>query len=195
MSGRRLDQIEARLLALGAEDDLMRIRAAPLHALLAVFQGQIPRAAELARRALEQLPEQDSCLRSVALLDLTIVHYAAGNTAAGKQALADAYRTARASGNVMIAVIALTHMAEADMGEGRLHQAEATYQQALGLAVGPNVLRLIAEGLSNQEIARRLAVSLPTVKWHTGNIYGKLGVTSRTQAVVRARDLGILTLA
>ena len=148
MSGRRLDEIEARLRALGAEDELMRIRAAPLHALLAVFQGQIPRAAELARRALEQLPEQNSFLRSVALLDLTIVHYAAGNTAAGKQALADAYRTARASGNVMIAVIALTHLAEADMGEGRLHQAEATYRQALGLAVGPDGRRLPIAGLA-----------------------------------------------
>ena len=56
-----------------------------------------------------------------------------------------------------------------------------------------DVLRLIAEGLSNQEIARRLVVSLPTVKWHTGNIYGKLGVTSRTQAVAKARELDILT--
>ena len=84
----------------------------------------------------------------MALLDLTIVHYAAGNTAAGKQALADAYRTARASGNVMIAVIALTHLAEADMGEGRLHQAEATYRQALGLAVGPDGQRLPIAGLA-----------------------------------------------
>lgn len=78
----------------------------------------------------------------------THVHYAAGNTAAGKQALADAYRTARTSGNVMIAVIALTHLAEADMGEGRLHQAEATYRQVLGLAVGPDGQRLPIAGLA-----------------------------------------------
>jgi len=55
-----------------------------------------------------------------------------------------------------------------------------------------DVLRLIAEGLSNQEIARRLHLSLSTVKWHTGNIYGKLGVKNRTQAVAKARSLGIL---
>jgi LuxR family maltose regulon positive regulatory protein len=54
------------------------------------------------------------------------------------------------------------------------------------------LLRLIAEGLSNQEIARRLFISLPTVKWHTSNIYGKLGVKNRTQAVAEARALGIL---
>lgn len=55
-----------------------------------------------------------------------------------------------------------------------------------------HVLRLIAEGLSNQEIAQRLVVSLSTVKWHAGNIYGKLGVSSRTQAVARAQMLGLL---
>ncbi len=54
------------------------------------------------------------------------------------------------------------------------------------------VLRLVAQGLSNREIAERLVISLSTVKGHTSNIYGKLAVSSRTQAVVRARALGIL---
>jgi LuxR family maltose regulon positive regulatory protein len=54
------------------------------------------------------------------------------------------------------------------------------------------VLRLIAEGLTNQEIARRLYISLSTVKGHTTNIFAKLGVATRTQAVARARGLGIL---
>jgi LuxR family maltose regulon positive regulatory protein len=54
------------------------------------------------------------------------------------------------------------------------------------------VLRLIHEGCSNQEIARRLVITLYTVKKHNGNIYTKLGVNSRTQAVARARQLGLL---
>jgi LuxR family maltose regulon positive regulatory protein len=54
------------------------------------------------------------------------------------------------------------------------------------------VLQLIAEGLTNPEIASRLFLSLNTVKAHTRNIYGKLGVHSRTQAVAKARALGIL---
>jgi LuxR family maltose regulon positive regulatory protein len=54
------------------------------------------------------------------------------------------------------------------------------------------VLCLIAEGLSNDEIARRLYISLSTVKGHTTNIFGKLGVKNRTQAVAQARSLGLL---
>jgi LuxR family maltose regulon positive regulatory protein len=54
------------------------------------------------------------------------------------------------------------------------------------------VLQLIAEGLTNQEIATRLFLTLNTVKVHTRNIYGKLGVNNRTQAVARVRDLGML---
>ena len=54
------------------------------------------------------------------------------------------------------------------------------------------VLRLLAEGLSNQAIADRLVVALGTVKSHTASLYRKLDVTSRTQAVARATDLGLL---
>ena len=54
------------------------------------------------------------------------------------------------------------------------------------------VLQLIAEGLTNQEVANRLYLSLHTVKVHARNIYGKLGVKNRTEAVVKARTLGIL---
>jgi LuxR family maltose regulon positive regulatory protein len=54
------------------------------------------------------------------------------------------------------------------------------------------VLHLIADGLANREVAERLFLALSTVKVHTRNIYGKLGVHSRTQAVKRARALGLL---
>ncbi len=55
------------------------------------------------------------------------------------------------------------------------------------------VLQFIAEGLTNQEVANRLYLSLHTVKVHARNIYGKLGVKNRTQAVAKARASGILT--
>lgn len=54
------------------------------------------------------------------------------------------------------------------------------------------VLQLIAQGLSNQEIAGRLFVSLNTVKTHTANLFAKLDVQRRTQAVQKARALGLL---
>jgi LuxR family maltose regulon positive regulatory protein len=54
------------------------------------------------------------------------------------------------------------------------------------------VLRLICAGYSNPEIADELVITVNTVKKHAGNVYGKLGVRSRTQAVARARDLGLV---
>ena len=53
------------------------------------------------------------------------------------------------------------------------------------------VLRLLAEGMKNQEIADRLVVSLNTVRYHTKNIFGKLGVDNRTAAVARGRELAL----
>jgi LuxR family maltose regulon positive regulatory protein len=54
------------------------------------------------------------------------------------------------------------------------------------------VLQLLAEGLSNKEIAERLIVAPSTAKQHLKNIYGKLDVHSRTQAVARGRELALL---
>ncbi len=54
------------------------------------------------------------------------------------------------------------------------------------------VLRLIAEGLTNQQIARRLTVSLSTVKTHVSNVFTKLGTTSRTETVVAATARNLL---
>jgi LuxR family maltose regulon positive regulatory protein len=54
------------------------------------------------------------------------------------------------------------------------------------------VLRLIAQGLSNRAIGERLFVALDTVKGHNRNIFGKLQVQRRTEAVARARELGLL---
>ncbi len=54
------------------------------------------------------------------------------------------------------------------------------------------ILRLIQAGYSNQAIADKLVITLNTVKKHTSNLFGKLGVTSRTLALARAHELGLL---
>lgn len=54
------------------------------------------------------------------------------------------------------------------------------------------ILQLLAAGLTNQEIGDQLFISAQTVKKHAGNIYGKLGVHTRTEAAARARDLALL---
>jgi LuxR family maltose regulon positive regulatory protein len=54
------------------------------------------------------------------------------------------------------------------------------------------VLRMIASGKSNAEIARMLVIAISTVKTHTNSIFSKLQVTSRTQAIALAHDLQLL---
>jgi LuxR family transcriptional regulator, maltose regulon positive regulatory protein len=54
------------------------------------------------------------------------------------------------------------------------------------------VLRLIANGKSNAEVARTLVIAISTVKTHTNSIFSKLQVTSRIQAIALARDLHLL---
>lgn len=57
-----------------------------------------------------------------------------------------------------------------------------------------NVLHQVAAGLSNKQVARRLGISERTVRNHLTHIFGKLGVMTRTEAVVSAVRAGILTL-
>jgi two-component system, NarL family, response regulator LiaR len=54
------------------------------------------------------------------------------------------------------------------------------------------VLKLMAQGLSNQEIADRLFVSLNTIKTHTSNVFIKLDVKRRTQAIEKAKSLNLI---
>ena len=78
-----------------------------------------------------------------------------------------------------------------DMGEPLPHPHAPTLIEPLSPRE-LEVLGLIADGLSNREIAEELFIAITTVKKHVSNILGKLGVTNRTHAVARARELGLV---
>ena len=55
-----------------------------------------------------------------------------------------------------------------------------------------DVLRLITAGMSNREIANELVISPGTAKTHVHNLCGKLGVRNRTEAAMRAKEMGVV---
>ena len=74
---------------------------------------------------------------------------------------------------------------------------ETAESEELGLGLTPRerqVIALLAEGLSNKGIAKRLSISPDTAKFHVGRLLDKLDATGRTDAVAHAARLGILDL-
>jgi LuxR family maltose regulon positive regulatory protein len=150
------------------------------------------------------------CLQAVA-------QQAQGNTAGAQTALEKALALGEAEGYVRVFVdggapmAGLLRLAAARgiapqyaralleaLGEGEVGDATAPSPSRTPPLVEPltprelEVLQLLGEGRSNREIAEALVITVNGVKKHTSNIYGKLGVHSRTQAVVRAQELDLL---
>ena len=87
--------------------------------------------------------------------------------------------------------------------------AESLREQCLRLAVDPKsfdenqdvshrereILRFVAAGLSNRDIAQAVHLSEATIKWHLHNLFAKLAVRSRTQAVLKGKSMGLLNEA
>ena len=103
--------------------------------------------------------------------------------AAPGRELVEAVR-AVATGGTVIDPVALTHLLAGVNGTA-LPASELTERELA-------VLRLLAEGLHNKQVATRLGISRRTVERHCDNIYAKLGVGSRTEAVVRAISAGLV---
>jgi LuxR family maltose regulon positive regulatory protein len=140
----------------------------------------------------------------------TVAHRAQGHMASALDPLKRALTLAQPEGYVRIFVDEgepmqglLRHAVAAGMSSayvGRLLSAfDEPTQKALAAGLAEpltarelEVMRLVAVGMRNQEIADQLVISLPTVKRHIANAYGKLGVGHRTEAVARANGLGLL---
>lgn len=194
-----------------AEPHYLQIEEHVTYARLLLAQGELTAA----RRWLDRLQTYTADFGltrwqvSVAILQ-TLLADEAGQDAAARDHLAEALRLAAPQGYLrafldedarVIALLGEARAADPAFVDRLLDAAGIPGVHQPGLAqplIEPlserelEVLALVAQGLRNQEIADRLVIALGTVKRHINNIYGKLAVGSRTEAIAKARDLHIL---
>ena len=161
---------------------------------------------EVLRQQVEAKDWQDEQLKVMVLQ--AVVHHARGEKDKAVQLLGEALALAEPGGYIRLFVDEGVPMAELlksvndESGglNGYIHKLLAAFEQPKNLQplVEPlsqrelEVLQLIAQGLSNDEIGKRLFLALDTVKGHNRKIFDKLQVQRRTEAVARARELGLL---
>ena len=147
------------------------------------------------RSALKYLDEQDYTLvRIETLVWQTIVFHLQGEITQAVQALYQAIKLARPGGVVRPFVEAraglmpLVNSTSLELGHDRLAKILGNSKQAPGPVLTRRemeILQLLAIGLSNQEMAERLVIAEGTLKRHVANLYQKLGVHNRIQAIVQ----------
>jgi LuxR family maltose regulon positive regulatory protein len=206
---------------LDAEGDPTRFHVIEYIVLVRIHiaQGRLDEATKLSQRLLETAERRGHTARAIELLNLQALAFqAGGDTNQAITALEQALTLAKPGGFIRTFVDegppmarllyeAVTRGVATDYARRLLAAFPVTEPEQTDLSkkqapesdlIEPlserelEVLELIAEGLTNPEIASRLFLSLHTIKVHARNIYGKLGVHNRTQAVTRARALGVL---
>jgi len=203
-------------------DELAQTYGLPLSlARVRLAQGDATAAlATLAQHRLNIAAEGWSGERLTAMLLEAVAHQAQGNTDAAIQVLEEALRLSEPEGLIRTFIdegAPMAHLLASASAHGIAPHytgtllaafeaeghtiAEAQRPPPVGSGqplVEPlserelEILDLIARGLSNREISDRLYLALSTVKGHNRNIFGKLQVQRRTEAVARARDLGLM---
>jgi len=185
-------------------------------ALLAQDKGlEALHVVETHRRSMEaQILAQETLKASVVQ---AIIHHALGNMDSALQVLREAVAQAELQGSIRLFVdegvpmktllTKLQHQTGMATYASKLLAAFGTQmsgENRIAVATLPHlpletfsqrelkILRLIQEGHSNQEISEHLFLSLSTVKWHNQNIFAKLDVQRRTEAVARALELHLL---
>jgi LuxR family maltose regulon positive regulatory protein len=129
--GQSLQAIESLLQDAETSDGRVAGSATALRGVVAAFQGQIRLAAELSRRALEQLPPEEQFARSYVSWVQSVLQMSVGDGAADSQTLKDVLSLSQQAGNVMLAFMVECSQAELSMRRGCLGQAAATYRRAL----------------------------------------------------------------
>jgi LuxR family maltose regulon positive regulatory protein len=206
-------------LEAGTDPPYLRGMEYTVLARILIAQGGLDEAARLLQRQFELAEPRGYVSRAIELLNLqALASQAAGETGRAMIALERALTLAEPGGFVRLFVDEGPAMARLlcealsrGIAPDSVRRLLAAFPVAEPEPTGPlmppseesdlieplserelDVLRLVAEGLTNREIASRLFLSLNTVKAHNRNFYGKLGVHNRTQAVAQARALGIL---
>lgn len=176
-------------------------------------QEALDRAMSLLKQLIPVMEEEGRMGIQIEALALqAILHWKRGEQSTAMTALGRALHLAEPEGYVRIFADFGLPMARL-LQEARSRKATPAYVEKLLAAFGDeasspvymkqplpepltereaDILELMAVGLSNREIAKELFISPGTVKKHTANIYGKLGVHSRTEAAARARELNLL---
>ncbi|WP_420644530.1 LuxR C-terminal-related transcriptional regulator [Candidatus Leptofilum sp.] len=171
---------------------------------------QLPALAQLAERLLTMFQQRNYIFDALVLLTwMTVLYELAGNREKAVDSLQTAVAYAQPS-NIIYPFVArgrilqtvLSQLQPTPFIQRLVHIFNATSQtpsvphpsQLLELLTGREreVLACLAAGLSNKAIEEKLYISKNTVRTHLKNLYGKLGVNGRTQAVARARELELL---
>lgn len=132
-SGAPLEIIDSHM-QLAASRQSHSAHALPLQAFLEIYNGDVELAIRLSRQALDQLPEEDLLLRSLANFILASSYLALGETEAGIGILEKTARTSQQVGNVMIATLILCELGDESQKLGQLKQAQRLYNQALEIS-------------------------------------------------------------
>ncbi len=142
----RLDGVEEKLQAAEAAledaepDDGVRNligHIAAIRAMMAAIAYQVESTITLSRRALEYLHPNNHAVRAATTWKLGWAYYLQGDRAAAARAYAEAMSTSRASGNVIVGIMAALGLATVQENENQLHQAAETYRNTLGMAGDP----------------------------------------------------------
>jgi LuxR family maltose regulon positive regulatory protein len=199
--------------------DMFRLQEAIVVARVLIAQGRLEEAEALLTKLHEFAQKNGLVTRDIEILALASLAYQAqGNLTDALAELESALGLAESGGSIRVFVDEGPPMArllykalDRELEPEYVRRLLAAFPRSKPSQAGPHesqvdqsrlieplsereleVLQRLADGLTNREIADRLYLSLNTVKVHTRNIYGKLGVNNRTQAVTRAGELGLL---
>jgi LuxR family maltose regulon positive regulatory protein len=200
----------ARTVELCPDDELTTLREFKWITLARVLlaQGRLDEAGPLLERLLQAAESDGRMGRAIELLALqALLRQASGDAVGALATLRRALALAEPEGYVRTFVdegksmaVLLRYALSHGIAPSYAGQLLAAFGESAGVqplaepltAREFEVLCLIVGGLKNQEIADRLVISIATVKRHISNIYAKLGVHRRTQAIARTQELDLL---